>query len=45
MLHAFDTGNFRWGDNPETEDILEHRGYFQWEGVFNTPNYGTGEEL
>lgn len=45
MLHAFDAGSFRWGDNPETEDIIEHRGYFQWEGVFNTPDYGTGEEL
>lgn len=31
MLHAFDAGKFRWGDNPETADIEEKRGYFLWE--------------
>ncbi len=31
MLHAFDGGKFRWGDNPETIDITENRGYFLWE--------------
>jgi type IV pilus assembly protein PilY1 len=29
MLHAFDGGRFRWGDNPETV-IAENRGYFEW---------------
>ena len=29
MLHAFDAGAFRWGDNPCT-DVSENRGYFQW---------------
>jgi len=43
MLHAFDAGKFRWGDNPDTADIEEKRGYFLWEG--GSPNYGTGEEL
>ncbi len=46
MLHAFDGGEFRWGDNPETSTISETRGYFLWEGGPPTaPNYGTGEEL
>jgi len=31
MLHAFDGGKFRWGDNSETIDITEKRGYFLWE--------------
>jgi type IV pilus assembly protein PilY1 len=44
MLHAFDGGKFRWGDNPET-GIEENRGYFLWEGSPLEPNYGTGEEL
>ena len=48
MLHAFDGGKFRWGDNPKTDEE-ENRGYFLWEdedgdGVF-APNYGTGKEL
>jgi hypothetical protein len=43
MLHAFDAGKFRWGDNPETPTIREERGYFLWEG--GLPNYGTGGEL
>jgi hypothetical protein len=57
MLHAFDGGKFRYGDNPETPGIEEHRGYFLWEPktgsdpsycdayITNCPNYGTGEEL
>ena len=47
MLHAFDGGKFRWGDNPETSDS-ETRGYFLWESDGEddkAPNYGTGEEL
>ncbi|MHC4446015.1 MAG: DUF4114 domain-containing protein, partial [Planctomycetota bacterium] len=47
MLHAFDAGKFRWGDNPETT-IEENRGYFLWEDPGDgtlVPNYGTGEEL
>ena len=31
MLHAFDAGAFRYGDNPETPGIKENRGYFLWE--------------
>ena len=31
MLHAFDAGAFRHGDNPETPAIKENRGYFLWE--------------
>jgi hypothetical protein len=31
MLHAFDAGAFRHGDNPDTPGITENRGYFQWE--------------
>ncbi len=57
MLHAFDGGKFRYGDNPETTGIEEHRGYFLWEPktgtepsycdayTTNCPNYGTGQEL
>lgn len=45
MLHAFDAGAFRWGDNPKT-DVRETRGYFQWSGnSSDTADYGTGEEL
>ena len=44
MLHAFDAGKFRWGDNNAT-GVKEHRGYFLWEGDPSAPNYGTGEEL
>ncbi|MFZ0133618.1 MAG: hypothetical protein WAK95_13850 [Desulfobacterales bacterium] len=31
LLHAFDAGAFRHGDNPETPGITENRGYFQWQ--------------
>ena len=31
MLHAFDAGAFRHGDNPDTPGIEENRGYFLWE--------------
>ena len=31
MLHAFDAGAFRHGDNPDTPGINENRGYFLWE--------------
>lgn len=46
MLHAFDGGTFRWGDNPETT-MTENRGYFQWEtaGQNSSADYGSGEEL
>jgi len=56
MLHAFDTGIFRWGDNPCT-DAGENRGFFQWKdpndpnGCLDScsidcqPDYGSGEEL
>ncbi len=37
MLHAFDGGDFRYGDNSATAHE-EHRGYF------NGEDYGTGEE-
>lgn len=30
MLHAFDAGAFRWGDNPRTPAVEEKRGYFLW---------------
>lgn len=43
MLHAFDAGKFRWGDNPDTAAIMENRGYFLWED--GNPNYGSGDEL
>ena len=40
MLHAFDAGKFRWGDNPETADIEEKRGYFLWEEMTaDSPSY------
>lgn len=51
MLHAFDAGSFRWGDNPATAGIEEVRGYFAWHDHDNDsttpqiPNYGTGKEL
>ena len=41
MLHAFDAGAYRWGDNPDT-GAVEYRGYFKW--VAGTPDYGTGKE-
>jgi type IV pilus assembly protein PilY1 len=51
MLHAFDAGPFRWGDNPATASIEEQRGYFAWidhdndSDTSDVPNYGTGQEL
>ncbi|MFZ0724156.1 MAG: hypothetical protein WAM61_00065 [Desulfobacterales bacterium] len=57
MLHAFDAGKYRFGDNSETAGIKENRGYFLWEEkptpppdycasyAGDCPNYGTGEEL
>lgn len=56
MLHAFDAGVFRWGDNPCT-DVGENRGYFQWKDLNDPdncidsctidcqPDYGSGAEL
>jgi type IV pilus assembly protein PilY1 len=41
MLHAFDAGAFRWGDNPDT-GAVEYRGYFKW--INGNPDYGTGAE-
>ncbi|MDY0004661.1 MAG: DUF4114 domain-containing protein, partial [Polyangia bacterium] len=41
MLHAFDAGEFRWGDNPDT-GILENRGYFKY--TTGAPTYGNGSE-
>ena len=57
MLHAFDAGKFRHGDNPDTTAVKENRGYFLWEPktadslsycdgyTGKCPNYGTGREL
>ena len=57
MLHAFDAGKFRYGDNSATAAVKEERGYFEWEDrsadcpdycsadCSNCPDYGTGEEL
>jgi hypothetical protein len=56
MIHAFDAGKFRYGDNPKTTAVEELRGYFLWEDlsanalgycsdVNDCPNYGTGQEL
>jgi hypothetical protein len=42
MLHAFDGGAFRHGDNPETETdtIIEKRGYFAWtDSSADCPDY------
>jgi type IV pilus assembly protein PilY1 len=56
MLHAFDGGRFRHGDNQQS-DINENRGYFIWEdrtedcpaycrnACNECPDYGSGEEL
>ncbi len=41
LLHAFDAGAFRWGDNPDTSAV-EYRGYFLWKS--GTPDYGNGKE-
>jgi hypothetical protein len=46
MLHAFDAGAFRHGDNACTTGVEENRGYFDWGVSCATgPDYGTGEEL
>jgi hypothetical protein len=57
MLHAFDGGKFRHGDNADTGAFTENRGYFLWEDrtadcpaycsadCANCPDYGSGEEL
>jgi len=46
MLHAFDAGAFRHGDNACTLAVQENRGYFDWGTNCTTgPDYGTGEEL
>ncbi|MFZ0243600.1 MAG: hypothetical protein WAL90_18325 [Desulfobacterales bacterium] len=43
MLHAFDAGAFRWGDNPETPGITENRGYFLWTPkTDSSPSYCDG---
>ena len=40
MLHAFNAGAFRYGDNPDTPGIKENRGYFLWEEKNETsPHY------
>jgi hypothetical protein len=40
ILHAFDAGAFRHGDNPDTPYIKENRGYFLWEEKRDTsPQY------
>lgn len=56
MLHAFDAGKFRYGDNQGTE-FKENRGFFEWQdksgdcpaycrgNCEECPDYGTGEEL
>ena len=50
MLHAFDAGAFRYGDNTCTT-VKENRGYFQWTSTCPPipatpdPDYGTGDEL
>jgi type IV pilus assembly protein PilY1 len=57
MLHAFDAGKFRYGDNSATTAVKEERGYFEWEDrsadcpgycsadCSKCPDYGTGQEL
>ena len=57
MLHAFDAGKFRHGDNTKSISIKELRGYFEWEdrtedcpdfcnsNCDECPDYGTGDEL
>ncbi len=34
MLHAFDAGQFCWGDNAETP-VEEKRGFFKWDDLFS----------
>jgi type IV pilus assembly protein PilY1 len=47
MIHAFNAGQFRWGDNPDTKNITENRGYFKWSDSQNssTADYGDGSEM
>jgi hypothetical protein len=51
LLHAFDAGHFRWGDNPATPLIEEKRGYYAWYdhdsdiATPDVPDYGDGHEL
>jgi hypothetical protein len=57
MLHAFNAGSFRHGDNSATADITENHGYFEWGDksagcpsycssiCSSCPDYGTGAEL
>lgn len=44
MLHAFDAGAYRNGDNPATS-FVENRGYFANKTDEDVPDYGTGDEL
>ena len=45
MLHAFDAGAFRYGENPCTTGVTEKRGYFEWDSACASgPDYGTGAE-
>lgn len=46
MLHAFDAGAFRNGNNPKTDGygVTENRGYFSWEDLSATnPLYCNGD--
>lgn len=57
MLHAFDGGRFRHGNNTKSISVKEMRGYFEWEdrtedcpdycnsNCDECPDYGTGDEL
>jgi hypothetical protein len=57
MLHAFDAGRFRHGNNTKSISVKEMRGYFEWEdrtedcpdycsnNCDECPDYGTGDEL
>ncbi len=40
MVHAFDAGQFQWGDNPETMPI-EQRGYFNWDDILINTSLAT----
>ena len=39
MLHAFDAGNYRFGDNSSTIAIDENRGYFEWSSDSSITNW------
>ncbi|MBU1219893.1 hypothetical protein KKF34_18740 [Myxococcota bacterium] len=43
MLHAFNAGKYRQGDDPATTSIVEQRGYFKKNGSLR--EYGDGSEL